>query len=413
VSAADRSDLGVPPLRRDRAVHLWVLASFVSTVGDTIWLIALAWTAVHTVGPGAAGLLIGLGTLPRAALVMFGGVLADRANTRHVVLATTAARVLVLAVGALCLGRLGSEFAVLAAMAVCFGVADGIYSPASSTLPRQMVRTEDLGPVAGMFQTAQRVARLAGAPLGGVLLAAFPVQVALLTDAASFVVIGVVLYVFVRPRIPRPAAEPSSWRGDLLSGLRYALRPAPLRTLLLALAGLNLFVSPALAVGLALRVSEQRWGSATLGVLDAFVGLGAAAGALAATRWRPRSPAVTGMLVLVVQSVGIAILGFGPRAAVAAGALLIGVTAGLASAFLSGAFQAMVAARYLGRTSALTSLADDTLMPAAMAGFGVLAGVAGVTAACVAAGLGMAALCGWSAARLALVERRAAPVPVR
>jgi MFS family permease len=394
----------IPALGRDRAVQVWVLATGISTLGDTVWLIGLAWTAVHVVGPGAAGLLIGLGTLPRAGLTLPGGVWADRGDARRIVLATTAARFAVLLVGAATYGRTSSDFAVLAVIALAFGAADGVFNPASATLPRRMVRTEDLYAVAGMFQTAQRLARLAGAPLGGLLIAIAGLQSVMLVDAVTFLVIGIVMYVAVRPRLPRPAVSGASWGNDLRAGLRYVRRNTPVRTLVVAISGLNLFVSPALSVGLALRVSQQGWGATTLGLLEAGVGLGAAAGALTATRWRPARPAVTGLLVLVAQGGGIAILGFGPRAIAAAGALVIGVTSGLASAFLSGAFQATVAQEFLGRAASLTSLVDDGLMPAAMAGFGALAGATSVAAACVVAGIGMATLCLWSAARLGPVR---------
>jgi MFS family permease len=398
-SAAGRTD-DIPPLRRDRAVQAWVLATGVSTLGDVVWLIGLAWTAVHIAGPGAAGLLLGLSTLPKALLVLAGGVWADRADARRIVLGATAARVVVLLVGATVYGRTSAHFAVLACVAVAFGVADGIYTPAAATLPRRMVRAEDLGPVAGMFQTAGRLARLAGAPLGGALVAAFGMRATMLVDAASFLVIGVVMYAAVRPRLPRPAVSGATWARDLTSGLGYVRRSVTVRTLVLALSGLNLFVSPALSVGLALRASGGGWGAGALGVLEAGVGLGAAAGALTATRWRPVRPAITGLLVLVVQGAAIVLLGLGPRWVAGAGVLVVGVTAGLASAFLSGASQALVEPAYLGRTSALTSLADDALMPVAMAGFGALAGLTSVAGACLVAGTAMALLCGWSAARL-------------
>jgi hypothetical protein len=59
-----------------------------------------------------------------------------------------------------------------------------------------------------------------------------------------------------------------------------------------------------------------------------------------------------------------------------------------------------VAPEFLGRAASLTSLVDDGLLPAAMAGFGALAGATSVAAACVLAGTAMAALCLWSATRL-------------
>ncbi len=390
----------LPPLRRDRAVQSWVLAAGVSTFGDVVWLIGLAWTAVHVAGPGAAGLLLGLGTLPKALLVVAGGVWADRADARRIVLGATLARIVVLVFGAVAYGRTTAHFAVLAVVAVAFGIADGVYVPSAATLPRRMVRTEDLGPVAGMFQTAQRLARLAGAPLGGALIAAYGAQVTMLVDAASFAVIGVVMYVAVRPRLPRPPRSGATWARDLRSGLSYVRHSVTVRTLVLAVSGLNLFVSPALSVGLALRAAGQGWGAGTLGLAEAGVGLGAAAGAVTATRWRPARPAITGLLLLVVQGGAIAVLGVGPRGVTAVGVLVVGATAGLASVFLSGAFQALVAPEYLGRTSSLTSLADDALMPVAMAGFGALAGLTSVAAACLVAGAAMAALSGWSAARL-------------
>ena len=247
--------------------------------------------------------------MPKALLVLAGGVWADRADARRIVLGATAARIVVLLVGAAAYDRTSAHFAVLACVAVAFGVADGIYSPAAATLPRRMVRTEDLGPVAGMFQTAQRLARLAGAPLGGALVAAFGMRATMLVDAATFVVIGAVMYAAVRPRLPRPPRSGATWARDLTSGLAYVRRSVTVRTLVLALSGLNLFVSPALSVGLALRASGGHWGAATLGVLEAGVGLGAAAGALTATRWRPVRPAITGLLVLVVQGAAIVLLG--------------------------------------------------------------------------------------------------------
>ena len=39
------------------------------------------------------------------------------------------------------------------------------------TLPRQLVRTEDLPAAAGLMQVAGRLARSSGRPLGGVLVA--------------------------------------------------------------------------------------------------------------------------------------------------------------------------------------------------------------------------------------------------
>ncbi len=390
-----------PPLRRDHRVHAWVAANGLSAVGDTVWLVALAWTAVHIAGPAQAGLLVGIGTLPRAALMLVGGALADRWDPRRTIIAANAARVVVLLAGVLALDVVdGHTFAVLAGVALAFGVADALHNPASGTMPRQMVRPDDLRPLLAMFQTVSRLGRLAGAPVGGLLVAAFDIRVAMLVDAASFAVTGVVYALWLRPRFPRAPSTGATWRRDLVSGLGYIRRTPSVRTLIVALSGLNLFVGPALAVGMALRVSEEQWGAHTLGVLEACVGAGAAAGALGAARWNASRPALVGFSILVLQGVGIAAIGFGGPVFVGLAATFVGITAGAASTYLGALFMLTVHQSYLGRAQSVTALTDDGLMPLAMAGFGLLAGLTSVSAACVVCGAAMSLMCAWSARRL-------------
>jgi MFS family permease len=403
VTAAATRDLtvGVPPLRRDRKVHAWIAARGLSDLGDTVWLIALAWTAVHVAGPAAAGLLVGLGTLPRAALMLFGGVFADRWDNRRTVMVTNLARVLVLVGGVVLLSTLADHtFAVLAGVALAFGAADALHNPAASTMAVQMVRPDDIRPLMAVFQTVGRLARLVGAPIGGALVAALDVRAAMLVDAVTFALIGLVYALWMHPRFPRVLSASTSWRRDLAGGLGYLRRTPAVRSLVVAVSGLNLFVGPALAVGLALRVTHEHWGAHTLGVLEACVGAGAAAGAIGAARWNATRPALVGFVILVAQGFGIAALGFGVPVFVGAAAAFVGVTAGAASTYISALFMLTIDETYLGRTGAVTSLVDDGLMPVAMAGFGMLAGLTSVSTACVVAGAAMSALCAWTARRI-------------
>ena len=400
------AEAGLPPLRRDRSVQAWVAARGLSDAGDTIWSVALAWTAVTMAGPAAAGLLVGLSTLPRAVFTLAGGVLADRWETRRVVVLANVARVVVHVGGIVSLTLLPHRtFATLVVVTVLFGIADAVHNPASSTMARQMVAAEDLRPLMGTFQTVSRLARLAGAPIGGALVAAFDVRAAMLVDALSFVVIGAVYAVVLHPRFPRTLGAGASWRGDLAAGLRYVARTPAVRTLLVSFAGLNLFVSPAIAVGIALRVAHEGWGAHTLGVMEACVGAGAAAGALVSVRWDPLRPALVAFVILVLQGFGIVAFGFGGQLFLGAAATFVGITAGGASAYLSAIFVLTVDSEFFGRASSVAALFDDAMMPAAMAGFGALSGATSVTTACVIAGLSMSAMCTWSGVRMAGVRR--------
>ena len=149
-----------------------------------------------------------------------------------------------------------------------------------------------------------------------------------------------------------------------------------------------------------LRTKDEGWGSTSLGLFEACIGAGAAVGAVVAMRWRPKAPARTGLLILVGQAAAMpAAIGFLPYAGVVGCMLVIGVTAGLASAFLSGAFQRAIDPSYLGRAGSMVMLSDDAVMPLAMTGFGALAGGTSIVAACAVTGAGFAALVLWSALR--------------
>jgi hypothetical protein len=123
------------------------------------------------------------------------------------------------------------------------------------------------------------------------------------------------------------------------------------RDLVIALAALNVFVSPVVAVGLALRTTAEGWGPTALGVLMGSIGAAAVVGTLVMLRWRPARPLVVAMSFLVVQALALIAVGSAPFAGVLAATL----TVGLASPLLAGAFQATVDDAYVARAGSVTS----------------------------------------------------------
>jgi MFS family permease len=389
-----------PPFRRDRIFQAWAAVSGVSLAGDSAWFVAFAWTAATVTDPATAGLVLGAGTIPRAVTSLYGGTLADRYDARRMVVLANAGRILVLASGAVLATALGIGVALLLAVAILFGVLDALHNPASSTLPRVLLRSDDLPNGAGLMQVAGRLARFGGAPLGGVLVAVGGLRLVMVVDAATFAVVALFVGLWVKPRYPRVLSSTGSFRRDLAAAASY-LRETPfVRAFVISLSGLNLFVGPALAVGVTVHVHRSGWGSATVGVADALVGVGAAVGALFAIRFRSTQPARTGLLMLVWQALAIGVIGVAGRPVLLAACTVIGVTAGLASTQLSGAFQQLVDPAYLGRLGALTSLGDDVLMPVAMVGFGALVSGAGLPLTCLLTCLGFIAMVTWALARL-------------
>jgi MFS family permease len=382
----------VSGLRKDRLVLGWIGLQGLSAAGDAIWTVALAWTAVQVASPAVAGLVVAADNLPRALVILFGGVVADRLEARWVMLVVNLARITVLVATAAVIAVHGASAPLLAVAAVGFGVCDALFVPSAATIGRQLVPPDLLPSYAGASQTVTRTGSMIGSATGGALVALWGMGGSAVANAITFGLVVGYLALALRPRFPLPRAEAEPALRGIARGFAH-LRDVPTtRTLVLTLSGLNLAISPALLLGLTLHVRESGWGAHTLGLLDALVGLCGAAGALALVRWRPRHEATAGFWFLVLQGVAIAGLGAGPLATTALSCAVIGATSGAASALLSGVFAATVDGAYLGRMASLQRLGDDVLMPVAMIAFGALAASAGVAVACTAFGLAMALL---------------------
>ncbi|MDY0982624.1 MFS transporter [Microbacterium sp. CFBP9023] len=374
MTAADPVQLVEPPaFRRDHRVHAWILVKALSDAGDALWTIALAWTAVQTASPAVAGLIVAAGTLPRAVVLLFGGMIADRADARRVMMLFNAARVGVLVTVALWVLSAPPTVGVLLLAAIAFGVCDAFYEPSAGTVARQLVRAADLPSYGALSQTASRLGTMAGAAVGGVIVASAGLVGSAAVNAVTFTVVIAFIAIWLRPRFLLARADRQSALRDIAGGFAHLGAHPTTRTLVIALSGLNLAVGPAVGIGLALRAHDEGWGAPAVGLFEALLGLGAAIGAVSVARWRPRREARAGFRALMLQGMAIVALGWGPAWSVGVAAFVIGATAGYASVLLSATFSATVDTAYLGRMSSITRLGDDCLMPLAMAAFGLLA----------------------------------------
>ncbi len=283
----------LPRPTRDAVVWVWALASFFAFVGDSVWLVGLAWAAVTVATPAVAGVVVAIGMAPQAVLLLVGGSVADRLSTRAVLIGANAVRVATLLLGAALWQRDVPAVPLLITLACVFGAADAFYLPATSTMPRQMVRAEDLATLGGLFQVVRRAGVFIGSALGGWIAAAHGLATAMVVDAIGFLVVTLVIAAVLRPRFPLPRNAGEPVLRAIRSGLAYVRGDQTVRTFVLTLSGLNVFVGPALALGVALRADTSGWGAGVVGAANACVGAGAAVGALAAMRLRPDRPAMS------------------------------------------------------------------------------------------------------------------------
>ncbi|WP_437061179.1 MFS transporter [Streptomyces sp. enrichment culture] len=378
------------PAHRDPDVLRWLGAYASSAIGDNVYYIALSWAAVRAGTPAQAGLVMSLSAVPRALLMLGGGVIADRFGPRRVVIGSDAVRCAAVLAVALLLFAADPGLWPLTLLALLFGAVDAVFMPAVGALPARITRRDQLARVQGMRGLVVKLAHVVGAPLGGL-------GVALGGAATAFGIAGLLIAVSVPLLVSVRVGElppddrdtrPGAWQ-DLRAGLRYIRRHRVLGPLLLVVALGDLgFVGP-LNVGLTLLADRRGWGASGVGWVLAGFGIGAgAASLLLAVRGRiPRAGLV--LSVTVVGGAGaITALAHAPSvpAAVAA-AVVIGLLAGLSGALCGALLQTESDPACLGRVTAASNLVSLGVAPLTMPLVGAAIGVWGtgpVFTACAA-----------------------------
>ncbi|MFE2844112.1 MFS transporter [Streptomyces scopuliridis] len=350
------------PAHRDRNVLRWLAAYTASMVGDSIYYMALSWAAIRTGSPAQAGLVLALGAVPRAVLMLGGGVLADRFGPRRVVIGSDAARcVFILGVAVALLFTTPSLW-LLITVALVFGAVDALFLPAVGALPPRITAPGQLARVQGMRGLAARIANVTGAPLGGLAVALGGSAMAFAVAGALFALsLPLLLAVRMIPGAAKPPADDAeagtAW-GELRDGLRHIRRHRVLAPLMLVIAVGELgFVGP-LNIGLTLLVQERGWGADGMGWIVAAFGTGAGVSSLLLTvRGRMPRAGLVQSVVLCGGAVAVAGLAYTPSLALAvlAGAF-IGLLAGLSGALTGALLQTAADPAYLGRVTSVATL---------------------------------------------------------
>ncbi|MEU6843460.1 MFS transporter [Streptomyces sp. NPDC046716] len=373
-----------PAAHRDPNVLRWLGAYTTSVTGDVLYMTALTWAVVDTAGPAQAGLVLAAGAVPRALLMLAGGVLADRLGPRRVLIGSDLARCLAVLAVAAVLWAGGAHLAVLCALAVCFGVADALFLPAVGALPPRLTAPDQLTRVQGMRSLAVRCANTAGPFAAGAALAGAGA-------AGAFTVVGVLfavsLLLLARLRVPgAPAPAAASPWSQLRDGLRHVAGRRSLVRLVAVIGLGEMCFSGPVGAALVLLTDERGWHPGTLSLLlGAFSVAGAAAGVALTLVHRVPAPRTLLAASLSATGVLVAAVGLarpGPGAAVALCALL-GAASGVPMVLGHALLQQWTEPGYTGRVTSVTSLCTLGLSP-------LLLPLAGLVAAARGAGVFLA-----------------------
>jgi MFS family permease len=271
-------------LRRYRNYRLFFSGQVVSVTGTWMQNVASAWLIVRlTHSPVAVGLLALAQFLPFTLFGLFAGVLVDRLDARRLVIGTQAVQmVLAAALAGVTLGGVAVPWMVYV-IAFGRGTVLVLDAPARQALTYRMVGRRELPNAIALNSSLFNASRVLGPALGGVLIAAFGTGVCFAFNAVSFVAVLAGLFLMRESELhPVERRErPTILRGTR-EGLRWAWRDRPVRTVLLVVLVVATFGFNMNVVLPLLASDTLHAGPRTFGVVSAFFGAGALAGALLA-----------------------------------------------------------------------------------------------------------------------------------
>ena len=335
-------------------------AETVSGFGTYVTTLAIQVLVVVTLHQGAAG--VGLVSAARwLPYLLFGlviGVLVDRSRRRPLLVSTDLVRAgLLVAVPALAVtGHL--TIVVLMAFMLVFGLASLINDAASQSFLPRLVPARMLAPANARLDQSDAVAQTSGPALAGGLVSLLTAPWAVLVDAASYLISGLLL---LRIPVVEPPSRRVTLRGvrsEAVEGLHWVYRHRMLKPFaigthawFLCFSVVNVIVPP-----FALRTLDLS--ALGFGIALAVGGVGGLMGALAATRvgerfgvGRVEIASHVGM-ALAVAVVALSSAKWTGWIVFGMGELLIGIAMGVSNANTMGYRQAITPDHLQGRSNA-------------------------------------------------------------
>jgi MFS family permease len=372
---------------RHRDFRLLWTGQSISALGDSLLMVAIGLFVTRMTGdPRDVGVVLAAYSVPLVALILFGGVLADRLPRQRIMLLSDMVRCGLHTVLAVLVATGAVRIWHMVLIGVLFGSAQAVFQPAYTGLVPQTVPEQDIQAAQSLSGVSRELAEFASPALATLLVLGVGGGWAFGVDAASFAVSALLL---ARIHIPSTASsEPSTIRADLVEGW-HALRERTWVWATVLCFSLSLFLAVAPFFTLGAAVARDVYGNeAVYGIASAFWGVGTVSGALLAGRWTPPRPMLTAMLCGAPFPLAVAAFGSGgPLPLVYAAQVLAGLGIGVFAVFWETALATRVPAHLLSRISAWDYMGSLALLPLGYLLAGPVGDALGVTETLVLGGV--------------------------
>jgi MFS family permease len=279
---------------RHRNFQLFFSGQLISLVGTWMQTVAQSWLVYRLTGSGLQLGAVGFASqIPVFLFAPLGGIVADRSNRQHVVIATQAASmILAFILAALALTHYVKVWHVLV-LAALLGIVNAFDIPGRQSFLVDMVGKDDLMNAIALNSSMFNGARVIGPAVAGVLVARLGEGWCFFANGVSYIAVIAGLMLMNVHAPARVSAKSSPWE-HIVEGFQFVNRTAPIRALLILLGIVSITGMPYVVLmpifadrilhsggqEFASMIGSHDLGAVRLGILMGAAGVGALLGAL-------------------------------------------------------------------------------------------------------------------------------------
>jgi MFS transporter, DHA3 family, tetracycline resistance protein len=340
----------------------------ISSLGDSLYQIALAWWVLEKTGSAAImGTVLIFSSVPMLLFLLIGGVTVDRFSRLQVMLLSDLLRGVIVALITILAFTDRLEVWHVLIASTLFGLVDAFFHPAYAATIPDIIPSEFRPSANSLTVLSRQVSSVAGPALGAVLIRLGDTSLAFAFDTLSFFISAAcIVTIPALPVVAAAATRGSSVLHDLREGINTVLGLPWLWITILVVALANITQSAPFRVALPFLVKDTLQADVdTLGLIYSIYSLGLVVGAVwlgRITKFRHRGP----LAYIILAILGLMTLSFGLAIPII-GLLLVAFLRGLSfvsfDLIWTNTLQERVPRTLLGRVASIDYLGSYALLP--------------------------------------------------
>jgi MFS family permease len=347
-------------------VLLWSGQAF-SRLGDSVYLVALAWWVLEKTGSATVmGKVLTLTLLPRLVFALIGGVAVDRFSRTQVMFVADLLRFFVLTWVAILAFEHSLELRHVYLTSVILGTVEAFFQPAYIAAIPDVIPSESLVSANSLTSLTKQVARVAGPALSGVLVKFGTTSTAFAVNAASFLMSAACLLPILKLVTKTGRDEKSSVIGDLKNGFKTVTSVPWLWITILIASLLNVTQGGPYTVSLPFLVKDQLHADAdSLGLVYSMFAIGSVVATVAVSRFAViRRRGILAYSALITS--GLMILAFGVSPSLVGlfvFSFILGASITVFTLIWITTMQDLIPREFLGRVVSIDNLGSFAFLP--------------------------------------------------